>query len=61
MRRIGPVVWRRVHWLTYPVAVLGAVHFALLTKTWAFEPLAYLAAILALLATRVPVRRLATA
>jgi sulfoxide reductase heme-binding subunit YedZ len=61
LRRIGPVLWRQIHWLTYPVAVLGAVHFALLTKTWAFEPLAYLAVVLLLLATRLPARRLAPA
>jgi sulfoxide reductase heme-binding subunit YedZ len=61
LRRIGPVLWRRIHWLTYPVAAFGALHYVMLTKTYAFEPLAYASVIMALLATRVSLPRLATA
>jgi len=25
VRRLGGTGWRKLHWLTYPVAVLGAV------------------------------------
>jgi len=46
--------WRRLHRLTYAVAVLGAVHFIWLSKGFQIEPLAYLAVILALLALRLP-------
>lgn len=63
IRRLGADNWRRLHKLTYGVAVLGAVHFVMASKTWAAEPLAYLAAVLMLLALRVrlPKRRLRAA
>ena len=51
LRRLGPR-WRRLHKLTYGVAVLGAVHFIWLSKGFQIEPLIYLAAILGLLALR---------
>ncbi|MBK0329582.1 protein-methionine-sulfoxide reductase heme-binding subunit MsrQ [Rhodobacteraceae bacterium F11138] len=53
LRRLGQS-WHRLHRLVYVIAVLGAVHFVLLTKGFQFEPLLYLAAILALLALRLP-------
>jgi sulfoxide reductase heme-binding subunit YedZ len=59
LRRLGPVVWRKLHWLTYPIAVLGALHYIMLTKVYAPEPLIYMGLILALLATRLPLSRLA--
>ena len=51
LRRLGPR-WRRLHRLTYGVAILSAVHFIWLSKGFQIEPLAYLAVILALLALR---------
>lgn len=51
IRRMG-AAWRRLHKLTYIVAVLGAVHFVMLVKGFQVEPLVYLALILALLALR---------
>ncbi|SEN44231.1 sulfoxide reductase heme-binding subunit YedZ [Roseovarius tolerans] len=56
LRRLGPR-WRRLHKLTYGVAVLGAVHFIWLSKGFQIEPLIYLSAILGLLALRWRVRR----
>lgn len=57
VRWLGPR-WRTLHKATYAVAVLGALHFVMLSKGFQIEPLAYLAAILALLALRtVPQRR----
>ncbi|WP_299752260.1 protein-methionine-sulfoxide reductase heme-binding subunit MsrQ [uncultured Tateyamaria sp.] len=55
-------VWRRLHLLTYPVAILSGVHFVWLSKGFQLEPLVYLTVILALLALRVPtlVRKVAT-
>lgn len=47
-------VWRRLHLLTYPVAILSGVHFVWLSKGFQLEPLVYLTVILALLALRVP-------
>lgn len=53
VRRLGPS-WRRLHQLTYVVAVLGAVHYVWLAKGFQIEPLVYLAAILGLIGLRVP-------
>jgi len=51
VRRLG-ARWRRLHWLTYPVAVFGALHFVLLAKGFQIEPLIYLTLALLLLALR---------
>lgn len=61
VRRLGPL-WRKLHRLAYVAVVLGGVHYIMLTKTWAAEPLVYMAVILGLLALRLPkVRRKQTA
>ena len=52
MRKLGTAAWRNVHKLTYPAAVFGALHFALLRKTWETEPLVYLGIVIALLSWR---------
>lgn len=54
LRRLGAAGWRRLHLLTYPAAVAGALHYLLLTKTWELEPALYMAAILGLLLLRAP-------
>lgn len=54
IRWMGPLRWRGLHRLTYVVAVLGAVHFVMLRKGLQIEPLLWLAAVLALLAVRLP-------
>ncbi|SLN68078.1 Sulfoxide reductase heme-binding subunit YedZ [Aquimixticola soesokkakensis] len=51
--------WRRLHWLAYPATVLGALHFVILVKGWQVEPLVYFAIVLAVLATRISIKRLA--
>ncbi|MHC0054156.1 protein-methionine-sulfoxide reductase heme-binding subunit MsrQ [Actibacterium sp. D379-3] len=57
VRRLG-LKWRQLHRLTYPAAVLGALHFVMLVKGWQIAPLIYLLAIGALLALRFrPARR----
>lgn len=53
VRRMGAAGWKRLHRLTYGAALLGAVHYVMIGKTWAAEPLAWLAVIVALLVTRV--------
>ncbi|MFW8637620.1 protein-methionine-sulfoxide reductase heme-binding subunit MsrQ [Cribrihabitans pelagius] len=53
VRRLGPA-WRRLHRLTYPAAVLAAVHYLLLAKGFRIEPLLYLGVISFLLALRLP-------
>ncbi|MEX0329157.1 MAG: protein-methionine-sulfoxide reductase heme-binding subunit MsrQ [Ruegeria sp.] len=54
VRKLGPR-WRKLHRLVYPVAILGAVHYVMLAKGFQIEPLIYLAAILVLLALRLPI------
>ncbi|MEO0669721.1 MAG: protein-methionine-sulfoxide reductase heme-binding subunit MsrQ [Pseudomonadota bacterium] len=51
VRWLGPL-WTRVHLLTYPVALLAAVHFIWVRKGFQIEPILYLAAIVGLLALR---------
>ena len=53
VRRLGPR-WRRLHWLVYPAALLGGLHYVMLAKGFQIEPLIYLAAIVILLALRLP-------
>ena len=57
LRRMGGAAWRRLHRLTYLAVPLGAVHFVMLVKGWQIEPLVYLAAVAALLALRLRLRR----
>lgn len=52
VRRLGAAMWRRLHRVTYAVAVLGALHFVMLSKGLQLEPLFYMGAIVALLALR---------
>ncbi|MEN9060951.1 MULTISPECIES: protein-methionine-sulfoxide reductase heme-binding subunit MsrQ [Ponticoccus] len=51
VRALGPR-WRRLHRLTYVVALLGALHFVMLTKGFQLEPLLYMGLVLVLLALR---------
>lgn len=52
LRKLGAASWRKLHKLTYPIAVLGAVHYLWLVKGFQLEPIVYLGIILGLLATR---------
>ncbi|MDK3074277.1 protein-methionine-sulfoxide reductase heme-binding subunit MsrQ [Sedimentitalea sp. JM2-8] len=56
VRVLGPA-WRKLHRAIYGIAILAALHFLMLTKGFQIEPLAYLAAILLLLALRSPLFR----
>lgn len=52
IRKMGGTAWRRLHWLIYPAVLLGGLHFIWLAKGFQLEPLLYMTAILALLASR---------
>ncbi len=52
VRRLGRR-WRKLHWLTYPAVLLGALHFVLLAKGFQIEPLLYLGAAVLLLVLRI--------
>lgn len=57
VRWLGPL-WRQLHKLTYIVVLFGGLHFVMLRKGLQLEPLLYMAAILVLLALRLPLRAL---
>lgn len=52
LRKMGAAAWRKLHKLTYPIAVLGAVHYLWLVKGFQIEPIVYLVIIMGLLALR---------
>lgn len=52
VKKLGAAAWKKIHWLTYPAAVLGAVHYVWLVKGFQIEPLVYLGVVLGLLALR---------
>lgn len=52
VRKMGAAAWRKLHKLTYPAAILGALHYLWLVKGFQLEPIIYLLVILGLVATR---------
>lgn len=53
VRKLGPS-WRRLHKLVYAAALLGGLHFVMLSKGFQLEPLVYLGLVVGLLALRLP-------
>lgn len=51
VRWLGPK-WRRLHLLTYPAVLGGAIHFVMLRKGIQIEPVLYLVVVCLLLASR---------
>ncbi|SFJ76185.1 protein-methionine-sulfoxide reductase heme-binding subunit MsrQ [Jannaschia pohangensis] len=52
IRRMSSQAWARLHRLVYPAAILGCVHFIMQEKVWTAESLAYLAAAILLVGSR---------
>ena len=52
VRKLGAASWRKMHKLTYPAAILGAIHYLWLVKGFQLEPIIYLLVILGLIGTR---------
>ncbi len=52
LRKMGATAWRKLHKLTYPIAIFGAIHYLWLVKGFQLEPIVYLAIIIGLLAAR---------
>jgi len=52
VRRLGAVGWQRLHRLTYAVAILGALHFLMLTKGFQLQPLLYMGIVIGLVLLR---------
>jgi methionine sulfoxide reductase heme-binding subunit len=58
VRRMGAAAWKRLHKLTYPAAILAAIHYLWIAKGFEWEPVLWTAVILGLLALRIrPIRR----
>ena len=57
IRNMGPLAWRKLHKLVYPIAILGGIHFFWLVKGFPVEPLLYLAVIVSLMALRMKWKR----
>lgn len=57
VKRLGFVAWKRLHRLSYAVAVLGVIHFLWRVKKDRTEPLIYGAVLAALLLIRVVKRK----
>lgn len=57
LRKLGAAAWRKLHLLTYPVAVLAGLHFIWLVKGFQIRPLLYLVVIVGLLALRLKWKR----
>ncbi len=53
IRRLGPVRWRRLHWLAYPIAVLAVLHHIWVEKGLQMEPLVHAGVLAVLLGHRV--------
>lgn len=52
IKRLGAAGWKRLHWLTYPAILAGAVHFVMIGKVYTLESGLYLLAVLGLLLAR---------
>lgn len=52
IRKLGAASWRKLHKLTYPAALLGALHYLWLVRGFPTEPLIYFAVIIILLLLR---------
>jgi sulfoxide reductase heme-binding subunit YedZ len=38
VRSLGGLRWRKLHWLVYPIALLGSIHYFMQSKLQVFEP-----------------------
>lgn len=52
IKRLGPMRWKRLHWLVYPAVLAGAVHFILIGKVYTLESALYFATAAGLLIAR---------
>lgn len=52
IRKLGAAGWNKLHFIVYPAVILGAVHYVMIKKTWAMEPLTYLAIAVLLISLR---------
>ena len=51
-KKLGFKVWKKIHYLIYPAAILSSVHFYMLVRANKIEPAIYIFLILVLLLYR---------
>jgi len=61
VKRLGAAAWRKLHKLTYPAVLLGAIHYIWLVKGYPIEPFVYAGVAIGLLMLRLRWTRLRTA
>ena len=52
LKKLGFKIWKKIHYLIYPVSILSSVHFYMLVRANKIEPAIYIFLILALLLYR---------
>ena len=52
LKKLGFKVWKKIHYLIYPAAILSSVHFYMLVRANKIEPAIYIFLILVLLLYR---------
>ena len=52
VRKLGALVWNKIHRLVYLAAAAGVIHYLLVVKSWPMEPIIYTLVVACLLAIR---------
>ncbi len=53
VKRLGFKIWKKIHYLIYPAAILSSVHFYMLVRADKTEPMIYMGIIVLLLLQRI--------
>lgn len=53
IRKLGALVWNKIHRLVYLAGAAGVIHYLLVVKAWPMEPIVYTLVVALLLAIRV--------
>ena len=53
IKKLGYKLWKKIHYLIYPAAILSSLHFYMLTRANKTEPLIYITIIVILLSYRI--------
>ena len=52
VRKLGALVWNKIHRLVYLASAAGVIHYLLVVKSWPMEPIIYTLVVACLLAIR---------
>lgn len=52
VRKLGALVWNKIHRLVYVASAAGVIHYLLVVKSWPMEPIIYTLVVACLLAIR---------